>query len=357
MRAKTSIIIVKNSIQSLPLNAEVRFGTTVKPKHLWLETTDRCNSRCQTCNIWKKPPTPKHELLTLAELERCLHDPVMNQIKEVLNSGGEATLTNLEEYLRIEHEAFPNASLQISSNALLPERLSQAVEYAMKIGIQHLDVGLSIDGVGEAHDAIRGVKGNFAKLEQSIALMKQLEKKYPGRIFTCIGSTLTDVTAKNASALYAYSKKVCMPFMWHWYNSSPFYENQEKTSLTTKKGIHTVIMNYPAQNLYMDMWRQSLTTGEIPKFRCLALKNFLAIKCNGDVVPCLSRWNENETVGNIRHQSISEIWYSKRMIAERQKIKSCEGCLNSWGYGWSIDDMYLQFLADLVKRKVKKFCM
>lgn len=350
-RAKTMLTVAKKTVQGLSLTAKLQLGATVKPTHLWLETTDRCNSRCTTCNIWKKPHTTTNQLLTLDELKRCLHDLVMSEVHEVLNSGGESTLINLEDYLKIEHEAFPNASLQISSNALLPERLRQTVEYAMKIGVQHLDVGLSIDGVtAKTHDAVRGVPGNFVKLEASIALMKQLERKYPNRIFTSMGSTLTDVTAKSAQELYAYSRKVCVPFMWHWPNLSSFYENEQKL-IATVAGIKDVVFNYPAQNLYMDMWRQSLRTGRVPKFRCLALQRFLVIRCNGDVVPCLSKWNE--VIGNIKRQSISEVWSSQCAKVERQKIAECAGCLNSWGVLWSINETYLSVLKDVIKRKMR----
>ena len=138
--------------------------------------------------------------------------------------------------------------------------------------------------------------------------------------------------------------------MWHWFNLSTFYENNNKTALA--KNVKDVILKHPAQNLYMDMWRQSLVTGKIPHFSCLALRNFLVIRCNGDVVPCLTKWNE--PVGNIKRESISSIWQSKQMMIERNKIAKCSGCLNSWGVSWSINEPYFSVLKDVVQRKVKR---
>jgi MoaA/NifB/PqqE/SkfB family radical SAM enzyme len=342
-KLKTIGNVAKSLIGSIPLN----LGLSVKPKYLWLETTDRCNSRCTTCNIWKKPHTSNEQLMSLEDLKRCLTDPLMSKVKYVLNSGGESTLINLEDYLYVEHTALPKAVLQISSNALLPERLASIVQYAMTIGIQHLDVGLSIDGVGEAHDLVRGVPGNFVKLEETIKLLSKLKQKYPQRIFLSMGSTLTDFTAKQDCKLYVYCKMANIPFMWHWFNTSSFYENTQRSD----KELLGVINGFPEKNLYMDSWRKSLVTGKIPKFRCHALDTFMAVKCNGEVVPCLSRWAE--PIGNIKHQSISEIWRTRQAVDERLKIKQCQGCLNSWGWSWSVNETYYPVLFDVLKRKVK----
>jgi len=42
-----------------------------------------------------------------------------------------------------------------------------------------LSVKPSIDGVGEIHDEIRGVRGNFRQLEKTIGHLKKIEEEYP----------------------------------------------------------------------------------------------------------------------------------------------------------------------------------
>ena len=342
---KTLTNIVKCSVKSIPLN----LGFFVKPKYVWLETTDRCNSRCQTCNIWNKVSTSQNELLSLDDLKRCLQDPLMSNVKYVLNSGGEPTLVDLKKVLAMEHSALPKAALQISSNGLLPHKLVEDIRFAIDIGVEHIDVGLSIDGVGEAHDRVRGVKGNFVSLEVILNYIKFMQYVFPNRVFVTLGSTLTDTTAQEAQSLYDYCRSRDVPFMWHWFNTSSFYENE---SSKLADNIQKVIEEFPAQSLYLDMWRESLVTGKIPKFRCHSLNTFLAIRCNGDVVPCLSRWSQ--PIGNIKEQSISDIWKSVPANIERMKIKECTGCLNSWGYGWSVPESYYLILIDVIKKKMRK---
>jgi MoaA/NifB/PqqE/SkfB family radical SAM enzyme len=340
----------KSTIDCISPNLKVRLGKPLKPKWIWFETTDKCNSRCVTCSIWKQKSTPKEKLIDIKEdFGKVLSSPLMQGICYVLNSGGEPTLVDLKELLHVEHQHLPKATLQISSNALLPEKLIDAVYYAMEIGVPTLDVGLSIDGVGEPHDEVRGVKGNFNLLEKLIALLKEAQSKYPNRICVTIGSTLTNQTAKQAKALYEYAQKVDIPFMWHWYNvSQSFYHNEAKLS----SEIKAIVDEFPSNTLYQQWWRESLATGKLPKFRCFALNSFLVIKCNGDVVPCLSKFDQS--IGNIKTQSIEEIWHSDKAKEIRRKVvDNCEGCLNSWGVNWSLNTSYIPGLVYEVKRRVR----
>jgi MoaA/NifB/PqqE/SkfB family radical SAM enzyme len=322
----------------------------LKPRWLWFEATDKCNSRCVTCNIWQQKPTPPDQLINIKEdLGKALANPLMKDVCLIINSGGEATLIDLKELLYVEHLHLPKATLQISTNALLPDKLIDAVNYAMEIGVEKLDVGLSIDGIGEAHDKVRGVKGNFAKLERAIELLKEAECKYPKRIDLTIGSTLTNQTAKQAKALYEYSEKVGISFMWHWYNVSPtFYHNKEDLASEIKP-----IVDEFDSTLYHHWWREYVKTGKFPKFKCFSLNSFLVIKCNGDVVPCLSKYSDS--IGNIKTQSIDEIWNSKKAKEIRSKVvDKCEGCLNSWGVNWSLNTSYVPGLMFEVKQRIRK---
>jgi MoaA/NifB/PqqE/SkfB family radical SAM enzyme len=67
----------------------------LKPQGLVFMVTDKCNSRCTHSSIWRQkgvdnPLTPK-------ELEKTLSDPLFKDIREIINTGGEATLrTDLE---------------------------------------------------------------------------------------------------------------------------------------------------------------------------------------------------------------------------------------------------------------------
>lgn len=311
------------------------WGGTLQPKWLWIELTDRCNSRCIFCNVWKKTPTK--DPLSPEEIYNTLKQQLFRKVGYIINSGGEPSLRNdLKQLLEAEHSALPDARLQFSTNGLVVDRISNLVDFVeneLKCG---LDVGVSLDGVGESHDKIRGVRGNFEKVHRLLnELILRKQSGYDLNI--SIGSTLTNETVGNADQIKAYAQQQNINFMLHWFNQSDFYDNiDEKATedvVAYERAIKTVLEPSP----YREMWLNYLE-GKAIRFNCFALQTFCVIKCNGDISPCLSRWND--TIGNVREKSASDIWRSKEAHLARKKIDNCKGCLNSWGVGWSLQSSY-----------------
>lgn len=318
-----------------------------KLKRLWIETTDLCNSKCKTCNIWTTQKSNRRLNYSI------LADPIFKDVTYILNSGGEPSLCDLEFILLMEHHLLPKATLQISTNGLLPEKVIQAVKKALDADAK-IDVGISLDGIGEAHDKFRGVPGNFAKVDYLINELTRLGNK---KLCITIGSTLTNETAKQADALIEYAKTHDVNFMWHWPNKSAFYKNSESQELDKPVDkqllIDAINKAYPTDTDYKQQWLNYLD-GKKPCFNCYALKSFAVLRCNGDLVPCLSQWDNS--IGNILDNNPSQVWKSATASSERKMVHSCglTGCLNSWGYGWSITDSYFPGLKKAIYRRIKK---
>lgn len=318
-----------------------------KLKRLWIETTDLCNSHCKTCSIWTTQKSNRRLNYSV------LADPIFKDVTYILNSGGEPSLCDLEFILLMEHHLLPKATLQISTNGLLPDKVIQAVKKALDAGAK-IDVGISLDGIGDDHDKFRGVPGNFAKVDYLIHELVRLNNK---KLCVTIGSTLTNETAKQADALITYAKDHDVHFMWHWPNKSTFYKNTESfdANQTTNKTLLVEAINkaYPVDTEYKQQWLRNLD-GENPCFNCYALKSFAVLKCNGDLVPCLSHWDCS--IGNILDNKPTQVWSSKTATDMRIKVHECglNGCLNSWGYGWSITDAYFPGLKEALNRRLKK---
>lgn len=302
-------------------------------KYLWFQVTNLCNSRCDYCTIWQNKPYA--EEMTPKQLCKILSDNVFRNLKYLLNSGGEPTLDPcLEEFLLVEHDLFPNAIIQLSTNGLLPDRVL-SVAKLMYNKNHPLQVGISLDGMGQEHDAIRGVKGNFKKVE---ALIPKL-RKYA---LVTVGATLTEENLPQNIKALNWAKKHNLPFIFHWLNRSSFYGNFTDKH-KNQKIIDAVKMLPPS--LYRDMWLKDLL-GKPVKFSCKALKDFCVLKRNGDISPCLSHWNVS--IGNALHNSPSFLF----SIADREFVKDCNGCLNNWGVCWSLSTFqkYLWW----GKRKIKE---
>lgn len=317
-----------------------------KLKRLWIETTDLCNSRCKTCSIWKNKESKRNLNYNV------LSNPLFKHVDYILNSGGEPSLCDLKSILLLEHKLLPQAVLQVSTNGLLPEKVLNAVGAVLAVGAQ-VDVGISLDGIGEVHDNFRGVPGNFEKVN---SLVKGLNKLKPEGCHcpnVTVGSTLTYETAEQADALLHYANVNRVGFMWHWPNKSAFYRNEDSTfNNSVDKPLFTkaICKAFP-EGTYRESWLNSLN-GINPCFDCYALRSFAVIKCNGDIAPCLTHWNMN--VGNIMEKDPKVVWESLKVKKARNNVHSCglNGCLNSWGYAWSVRDAYFPALKTAIMSRL-----
>ena len=301
--------------------------------------TDRCNSRCVHCNIWRQKPTENP--LAPEEIEKIFSDKLFKNVRYVLCTGGEPTVRDdLEEVFLALHKALPKATLQLSTNALLPERAIKLVETAMRNGIK-LEVGVSLDGIGKIHDEIRGIKGNFEKADWLLRRLVELRNKHKGRLDVAAGIVVSDLTVDSVYEVRAYAKSLKIGLVEAWYNVSSFYGNySEKDKTKLKEKIIEIVKSQPI-SLLQEKWLESIRTNSI-KFPCFALNTFCVIKCNGDIVPCLNLWDKK--VGNVREASPTEIWHSFEARKTRGIVKKCRGCLNTWGANWSFQNSYYPIL-------------
>lgn len=315
-----------------------------KPRWIWFGVTERCNSRCSYCNIWKKEP--ERNELSAREIEDTFSDPIFSNLECVINSGGEPSLRDdMEAVLLSEHKVLPKARLQLSTNGLLPERVLDIVKFAVKHDIC-LDVGTSLDAIGSKHDAGRGVKGNFEKVDWLLRELISLRDLYgPNRISPTFGFTLTDRTMTSLDEVREYSQDLGIDFLVQWYNQSSFYGNEEKDLAVSNNAMMNVVKSLPCSMLN-EMWIKRLH-GKSGRFRCFAMRTFAVLKCNGDLAPCLSLWDQK--AGNVRNNSPSEIWNSSESQNARACVDKCGGCLNSWGVGWSINSSFYPYVPFYLK--------
>ncbi len=317
-----------------PKNVSLRAtrGKSLKPQWLWFGVTDKCNSRCKHCSIWNQKPTMNP--LSPQEIGETLSDPLFKNIRYIINSGGEPVVrSDMKEILLTEHEVLPKARLQLSTNGLLPERVINVVEAAMEHDIK-LDVGVSLDGVGEKHDLVRGVRGNFERVDRLLHALTDLREKYgEDKLCVQIGFTLSDLTLSSLEEVRAYAQGLNINLLVQWYNMSSFYSNTENESAVSKEDLIKAIESLEFNPLY-EMWLESIK-GNPFRFPCFAMYTFCVLQCDGTIAPCLSLWHVK--VGNVREQSPSAIWRSPRAEEVRKVVKNCQGCLNSWGTGWSFE--------------------
>ena len=170
------------------INYKLARSSLVKPSNpitLTYSVTAACQSLCKTCQIgkqYRQNPERAEQDLTLDEIEKVFRR--LGQVYFFNISGGEPFLRgDLPQIVELACKYLKPGIVHIPTNALAPERIRsltlQILEVIKNLAPKvPLTIKPSIDGVGERHDEIRGVKGNFRQLEKTIQYLKGIEEKY-----------------------------------------------------------------------------------------------------------------------------------------------------------------------------------
>lgn len=185
------------------------------PINLTLSITNACNSRCQSCDIWTIYPAEKENLakeLTLDEIERIFAG--IGKVYFFNVSGGEPFLRkDIVDIVRLACTHLRPKVVHIPTNALMPARIEAGVE-AMLQGMAEwgppgvkLAVKPSFDGVGEFHDWVRGIPGNYKKLEDTFARLIDLRARYDGRLSVGLGTVISTMNIERLPEIIAQAKR------------------------------------------------------------------------------------------------------------------------------------------------------
>jgi len=138
-----------------------------------------CNADCPFCIHHSYLNERKREELTLGELDKLASS--FPAFPWLMLTGGEPFLRkNLKQVVSIFYERCKISHVTLTSNGMYPDRTEKFVD---KIFKQHpkltLNLGISIDAVGEEHDQIRKTANNYALLIETIERIKKHQNTYP----------------------------------------------------------------------------------------------------------------------------------------------------------------------------------
>jgi MoaA/NifB/PqqE/SkfB family radical SAM enzyme len=150
-----------------------------RPIHLTFFVTRRCNARCPLCFYAKaRDAEDAAPELDLAEVRRVAGS--LGSLLWVLFSGGEPFLReDLAEVAGVFHDVNRAAFLTFPTNGLLPETVVETTEAILKRCPESVVVvKVSLDGVGERHDALRRTPGGFEKAVRTCDELSALAARY-----------------------------------------------------------------------------------------------------------------------------------------------------------------------------------
>jgi MoaA/NifB/PqqE/SkfB family radical SAM enzyme len=153
-----------------------RFRNMAGPVKLIIETTRLCNSHCKTCDMWRQPPGAE---LHPDDLLRAV-SAVGRNVSWIALTGGEVTLYPHLRYLVARLVACcPKLLLiNIPLNGINPGRTASLIEQLLcenKRVLLHIT--LSIDGVGQDQDELRG-SGQWNQTIETWRRLQALRKRF-----------------------------------------------------------------------------------------------------------------------------------------------------------------------------------
>jgi radical SAM protein with 4Fe4S-binding SPASM domain len=149
------------------------------PLHLTLFITRRCNARCPFCfYLEKNEKKAESSELSLDEITRISES--MKNLLWVAFSGGEVFLRNdIAEISKVFYKNNRPSIMLYPTNGLMPESIMEKTEQILKeCPNSIITVKVSIDGIGQKHDSLRGVPESFNKVIETCNLLGQLLDKY-----------------------------------------------------------------------------------------------------------------------------------------------------------------------------------
>lgn len=300
-------------------------------KEVIISITNRCNLKCRMCDI----PINKAEELDCSLWKRVIKDAVSLGAETVVFSGGEPLLRE-DIFELISFTKDNSLAACLTSNGLLID--DAVAEKLNKAGVDV--VNISVEGPKPIHDYLRG-KGMF---ERAVAGIEALQRN---NIETTIATTVSKYNYEQLSYVIELAKEYKVttvkfqPFSMIFLNAPTdsghfFIQEREINNLTrvlqeavSKCSDYAIATNPAAYLIKVPVYlaKKYSDTNEA----CPALDTSCPINCNGDVFPCWTLAASAAAIGNIREDSLLNVWKSPKRSVVIAKIKQqgCSGCLMS----------------------------
>jgi MoaA/NifB/PqqE/SkfB family radical SAM enzyme len=147
------------------------------PVYLVHFITDVCFLKCKHCFVYKEKAKDE---LSLAEIDRMVRGLGDNLYSVLLTGGEPFQRKDIEQIIRLYYVNAKVKSIQIPTNGYLKDKI---VPITKRIVQEFPDrtfvISISFDGIGEAHDSIRGMKGIFAKAIETYKELQEVEREHP----------------------------------------------------------------------------------------------------------------------------------------------------------------------------------
>ena len=291
------------------------------------QLTHLCNLKCKMCNLWRDP---QRGTLVLNDFRSIIAGLGDLGCCYVSLSGGEPLLIkDISSYLNFAKKHIPYVNL-VTNGYLLDEK------FARQLNHTRIDmVSISIDGLENTHDQIRGLKGSFAKAVEAIVNLKRFSSRTRVTVNTVISPWNIDEIIplnKLTNQLGAFHK--FQPLYQH-----PVFEGQAGKSSEWQmdadkiKKLEEIVLYLKRQknvsnSIYYLSSIRGYFLGEnkhgIFRERCKSVHFYCEIRENNKVYPCIEGmgWENGFPINQDIKSVLGSPEYKKSVLA----LHDCKRC-------------------------------
>ncbi|MBA3946248.1 MAG: radical SAM protein [Herpetosiphonaceae bacterium] len=309
-----------------------------RPFNLIVAVTRHCNSRCKMCHIWQEKDTPT---LSLDQYRTMFRLPFPS-VRSLTITGGEPTLRkDLPELFEIIRAACPKVEhAMLATSGLNVQRTLEHVtsiltNVAAAPGkLRLFEVQISLDGIDEMHDQVRGIHGFFTKVERVLAGLAELHQQFP-MLRVKLSTVVMPENVGHVQRLRAFATERGLPIHFSpVVLSGTYYSNLETAEMIGF--VPGSPASQEAQSFFEQLGEEDASAlryyyrdvrammGGTTRSRTCMMGFFsCVVEYSGDVYACVN-W-EQQSFGNLLNDSFDDIWFGPKAHAARLALRET-GC-------------------------------
>ncbi len=348
------------------VNAAVATVRPIHPTVLIFHCTFVCDARCEMCSNWKRGN--RKEDMTLDQIERAFESPFWRKIEIANVSGGEPTTRNdLVDICRVMLDKLPRLrKFGINTTGLTPHRgipmLTRVAELCHERGVI-FSTRVSIDGVGDMHNQVRQVKRGFDRASETIAAMRELQKRIPFNFG--ISTTIFSMNLDDAENILAWARSEDLDIVFNMVRfTDPMLGNSDLAETCKPVGKEEERMRQffmdrvrmdpllDGQNYIYMHYADMIANGYHRLAPCPFQSQGIMLNPNGDLFFC----ENSEVVGNVLDEDAGAIYFRDASQAHRQSIRDdkCPTCLSPCQMNVSAVKQVVPYVKFLVRASREK---
>lgn len=327
---KYIIIVSKKMIKKLLINDK----KMNYPLTLQYPITNKCNLNCIMCNIHAND----RQEIPLEKLEEVLSQDVFKKISSAGINGGEPfIMKDIDERIKIIINTLPSLKrLYIITNGTYKKNTLEklkVIKAACEMNNIILTVSFSIDGYGDIHDYIRGIKGTFNKLMDTVSDIILNKEMYCDELnFICT------ITSKNVYELPLLDEFMKSKHLNLNYNIAT---DHERLKNHMKFEHYSLLHNEHAKMVASEfLYSKYKETGDLKYYSlfhylnddnnvriddCSNLKEAITLTANGDICYCATH---SKVLGNVLSENldITDLYFKNEDYNNSIKKDYCPHC-------------------------------